>query len=306
MSLAGLLSLSLGEVPLNGELFPAGGVVGHLFAAYLASALNRAGAFILLVTMLFASLVVATSWSISRGIKRIGLLAESQDRRARDRFHHLRESRRKEKLRRRVVKKHANRVLEEKKKKEESQDNANAPKRTVAKVKVDNIKAKEDKQESLPFTPKKGRWTMPPFTILESRKEDIKVNEKELMERAKLLQQRCREFAVEGQVLQIHPGPVVTTFEFKPDAGIKYNKITALSDDLCLALQAESVRIDRISGKSAVGVEIPNKASRSHRPSRASRVRRLSVELFAIDPGPRKDHRRRTFRHRSDDRCPTF
>ncbi len=52
---------------------------------------------------------------------------------------------------------------------------------------------------------------------------------------------------------------MVTTYEFKPDAGIKYNKITALSEDLCLALEAESVRIDRISGKSAVGVEIPNK-----------------------------------------------
>jgi S-DNA-T family DNA segregation ATPase FtsK/SpoIIIE len=78
------------------------------------------------------------------------------------------------------------------------------------------------------------------------------------MERARLLQQRCREFAVEGEVLQIHPGPVVTTFEFKPDAGIKYSKITSLADDLCLALQAESIRIDRISGKSTVGVEIPN------------------------------------------------
>jgi S-DNA-T family DNA segregation ATPase FtsK/SpoIIIE len=59
-------------------------------------------------------------------------------------------------------------------------------------------------------------------------------------------------------VLQIHPGPVITTFEFKPDAGIKYSKITSLADDLCLALKAESVRIDRISGKSTVGIEIPN------------------------------------------------
>jgi len=60
-------------------------------------------------------------------------------------------------------------------------------------------------------------------------------------------------------VVEIHPGPVVTTFEFKPEAGIKYSKITGLVDDLCLALQAESVRIDRISGKSTVGIEVPNK-----------------------------------------------
>ena len=256
VSLAGLLSLSAGEIPLNGELFPAGGVVGHLFSSYLASALNHAGAFILLVTMLFASLVVTTSWSISRGMKRLGSWQRSRTSEIVTAFHHFRESRRKEKLRRRVVRKHAKRAAEDKKVVEKTKITANGKKADVAKV---NIEKTKTQQELLPFTPKKGRWTMPPFTILEARKEEIQLNEKELMERAKLLQQRCREFAVEGQVQQIHPGPVVTTYEFKPDAGIKYNKITALSEDLCLALEAESVRIDRISGKSAVGVEIPNK-----------------------------------------------
>ena len=59
-------------------------------------------------------------------------------------------------------------------------------------------------------------------------------------------------------MVQIHPGPVVTTFEFKPDAGVKYSKVTGLADDLCLAMQAESVLIDRIPGKSTVGIQIPN------------------------------------------------
>ena len=58
--------------------------------------------------------------------------------------------------------------------------------------------------------------------------------------------------------MQIHPGPVVTTYEFKPDAGVKYSKITGLADDLCLAMQAESVLIDRLPGKSTVGIQIPN------------------------------------------------
>ena len=61
-----------------------------------------------------------------------------------------------------------------------------------------------------------------------------------------------------GSVVQIHPGPVVTTFEFKPDAGVKYSRVTGLSDDLCLAMQAESVLIDRIPGKATVGIQIPN------------------------------------------------
>ena len=78
------------------------------------------------------------------------------------------------------------------------------------------------------------------------------------MDGARLLEEKCREFAVEGTVVQIHPGPVVTTYEFKPDAGVKYSKITGLADDLCLAMQAESVLIDRIPGKSTVGIQIPN------------------------------------------------
>jgi S-DNA-T family DNA segregation ATPase FtsK/SpoIIIE len=61
-----------------------------------------------------------------------------------------------------------------------------------------------------------------------------------------------------GTVKEIHPGPVVTTYEFKPDAGIKYSKIVGLADDLALALEAESIRVDRISGKGNVGIEIPN------------------------------------------------
>jgi S-DNA-T family DNA segregation ATPase FtsK/SpoIIIE len=61
-----------------------------------------------------------------------------------------------------------------------------------------------------------------------------------------------------GTVREIHPGPVVTTYEFKPDAGVKYSKIVGLADDLALALEAESIRIDRVSGKGNVGIEIPN------------------------------------------------
>ena len=78
------------------------------------------------------------------------------------------------------------------------------------------------------------------------------------MDGARQLEEKCREFSVEGNVVQIHPGPVVTTYEFKPDAGVKYSKITGLADDLCLAMQAESVLIDRIPGKSTVGIQIPN------------------------------------------------
>ena len=82
--------------------------------------------------------------------------------------------------------------------------------------------------------------------------------EEELKRLAQHLVMKCQEFDVNGAVTQINPGPVVTTFEFKPEAGVKYNRITNLTEDLCLALEAESILIERIPGKSTVGIEVPN------------------------------------------------
>jgi S-DNA-T family DNA segregation ATPase FtsK/SpoIIIE len=112
--------------------------------------------------------------------------------------------------------------------------------------------------EKLPAEKRRGTYTQPPLALLDAPKTERKIDERELMDGARLLEEKCREFSVEGSVVQIHPGPVVTTYEFKPDAGVKYSKITGLADDLCLAMQAESVLIDRIPGKSTVGIQIPN------------------------------------------------
>src|SRR5262249_47419566 len=112
--------------------------------------------------------------------------------------------------------------------------------------------------ERAPAERRKGAFTLPPHALLDAPKGERKIDERELMDGARLLEDKCREFSVEGTVVQIHPGPVVTTYEFKPDAGVKYSKITSLADDLCLAMQAESVIIDRIPGKSTVGIQIPN------------------------------------------------
>ena len=80
----------------------------------------------------------------------------------------------------------------------------------------------------------------------------------ELLNMATKLAEKCREFNVTGQIKFICPGPVVTTYEFKPDPGVKYSRVTGLVDDLCLALKAESIRIDRMPGKPHVGIEVPN------------------------------------------------
>jgi S-DNA-T family DNA segregation ATPase FtsK/SpoIIIE len=80
----------------------------------------------------------------------------------------------------------------------------------------------------------------------------------ELKEIAARIKSKFEEFNVHGAVVQINPGPVVTTFEFKPEAGVKYSRITTLTEDLCLGLQAESILIERIPGKPTVGIEVPN------------------------------------------------
>jgi DNA segregation ATPase FtsK/SpoIIIE, S-DNA-T family len=104
-----------------------------------------------------------------------------------------------------------------------------------------------------------GSYKLPPSSLLHRPDEQQSVNEEELKIVAQVLTAKYAEFDVHGQVTQINPGPVVTTFEFKPEAGIKYSRIIGLTDDLCLALRAESILVERMPGKSTVGIQVPNR-----------------------------------------------
>jgi S-DNA-T family DNA segregation ATPase FtsK/SpoIIIE len=101
-------------------------------------------------------------------------------------------------------------------------------------------------------------YKLPSPSLLREGERSQKIDEDELKERARAIEAKCMEFDIDGRVTQINPGPVVTTFEFKPEAGIKYSRIIGLTEDLCLALQAESILIERIPGKSTIGIEVPN------------------------------------------------
>jgi DNA segregation ATPase FtsK/SpoIIIE, S-DNA-T family len=101
-------------------------------------------------------------------------------------------------------------------------------------------------------------FEMPPSELLNEAPGRSAYDEQELKDTAVRIKSKFEEFNVLGNVVQINPGPVVTTFEFKPDAGIKYSRITNLMEDLCLGLHAESVLIERIPGKPTVGIEVPN------------------------------------------------
>src|SRR6202453_3328953 len=104
-----------------------------------------------------------------------------------------------------------------------------------------------------------GGYKLPSSSLLQRPDEQQAVDAGELKVLAQVLTEKYAEFEVHGQITQINPGPVVTTFEFKPDAGIKYSRITNLTDDLCLALKAESILIERMAGKSTVGIQVPNR-----------------------------------------------
>jgi S-DNA-T family DNA segregation ATPase FtsK/SpoIIIE len=101
-------------------------------------------------------------------------------------------------------------------------------------------------------------YALPPLEFLNEAPPHSEQADTELLGLATRLAEKCKEFNVTGQIKHICPGPVVTTYEFKPDPGVKYSRVVSLVDDLCLALKAESIRIDRMPGKPHVGIEVPN------------------------------------------------
>ena len=105
---------------------------------------------------------------------------------------------------------------------------------------------------------KKGDYSFPPFSLLDLGKPSEKIDKNELSEKKRRIEDKLKEFSVAGEVREYHPGPVITTYELFPDPGIKVSQVANLTEDLSLALEAESVRIQRIPGKSSLGVEIPN------------------------------------------------
>ncbi len=111
--------------------------------------------------------------------------------------------------------------------------------------------------------PKSGKPYNPPWReIFSSPDPENSIDRHDLSKKANLLVKKLEEFKVTGRVVNIHPGPIVTTYEFKMDPGIKYNKVLSLAQDLSIALSAESIRIDRMPKKPTIGIEVPNENRR--------------------------------------------
>src|SRR6266850_89491 len=281
-SLVGLGGMLLGLLPLLhltfgegafGSGIDAGGLLGSAIGGALAGSMKWLGGIIFSLTVVLVCAVISTQVSFPDVLRIVGSYAAAAGRRTRTAVARWNERRRKEKMRLQVVKKQALRQSGVKdleagaasarsSSPSRSAQGAPAPgsPRLASPPPAPGSPTPPPRQVRLPMGPGERDFTLPPTSILKAPPGSATVDDRALFAKAKVLTEKCREFGVDGAVIEIHPGPVVTTFEFKPDAGIKYSKVTSLADDLCLAMEAESVRIDRVSGKSTVGIEIPNEA----------------------------------------------
>ena len=107
----------------------------------------------------------------------------------------------------------------------------------------------------------KGGYKLPPQSLLDlPPAERAQVDESQLERSARVLEQKLADFGVEGRVVEVQPGPVVTMYKFEPGSGIKVSQVVNLADDLSMALRAAAVRIQApVPGEAVVGIEVPNR-----------------------------------------------
>ncbi len=289
-SACALATMGLGDISHGGGGYAAGGMVGALTAVALNSAFGPVGGPLVAVTAALLAIVTATRLSIERLLVSAWRTVAGAWRKTRTSLAHLREQRRKERARRKVVNKHA---AARKSDKNEpvvvAGKKADAAAATLLKVKVPVTVTRPDAElppimktaateaappierrpppepprpaEPLPFEQPagpNGSYALPDLGLLQQATPQLEIEEAEFVEKAKAIASKGAEFKVTGEVVAIHPGPVVTTYEFQPSAGVKYSRILNLEEDLSLALKAESIRIARLPGKSTVGIEAPN------------------------------------------------
>ena len=284
----------------------AGGWFGQIFGRLVARPLNRWGALVICLSLLGLSLMVVTRTSLVTAGRAATARLAAAARGLWLAWVRRREARRKERLRLEVARRQRTRaavsreadtaaataaephaaapipLVSEDEHEASSPAAAAAAARAAARAATGRARGeKPAAQPQFDFGETPATYTAPPLSLLNPSQEDIQIDEKELVEKARLITEKCREFGVTGQVIAIQPGPVVTVFEFKPDAGVKYSRIVTLADDLCLAIEAESIRIDRIAGKSTVGIEVPNRKREV-----ISLREMLSGERFLKAPAP--------------------
>jgi DNA segregation ATPase FtsK/SpoIIIE, S-DNA-T family len=263
----------IGMDAVRGAL-PVGGLLGTTLAGAMRAAFNSVGANLVCIALLLTALLLTTRFSfrttaawirkpwaddgrLGKWMARIRAWRDEREAtRLRKRVEEIKIAGRPPVAQQRV----STREVEEEEEEDEN-DSTGLGRREPAVIKFHEPDMVPPPKKGAP-DPKISRgkptFKLPSAGLLRPAEYGEKMGETELKEYARAIELKCAEFEVAGHITQINPGPVVTTFEFKPEAGIKYSRITGLGDDLCLALRAESILIERIPGKSTVGIEVPN------------------------------------------------
>jgi S-DNA-T family DNA segregation ATPase FtsK/SpoIIIE len=243
ISCATLLNIFIGEVRVFSYEGTAGGVLGRVVGSFLEQYLSVVGTSLLLILIFLSSTTLTTGLSLSKVFQGTAKTMQMLFRwlmQAKDLYWGKWKKKRDLKKSARI-----------------RQGPAHPPIILSPKAKQES----EPQQESFPFpAPASGSYQLPPLSLLEDRKDKgVKVSEDVLWANAQILESKLKDFGVEGRVVGVRPGPIVTVYELEPAPGVKVNRILNLDDDLALALSALSVRIQApIPGKPVVGIEIPN------------------------------------------------
>jgi len=230
----------------------AGGLTGSLTASILLPYFNHTGSLLVLFSALILFIIFSTHLSVRSVFYFIIRLFNFLFKEVRIRITHYRIKKHKEKMRKKVTEKYS----DTKQKAEKPVSRRNIKKR------IESIQAKISQPasgENILFPEmEQGGYSFPPLSLLDPGKETEKIDKNELFEKKQIIEDKFLQFQVEGEVKEYHPGPIVTTYEYYPHPHIKVSQVVNLSEDLSLALGAQAVRIQRIPGKSSLGIEIPN------------------------------------------------
>ncbi len=253
-ALATLLGLQNETVTIFSEEVPSGGMLGQLFVILLVKSISVTGAYIITVTSLVISLILLAPFSLLNAFVLVRQLAVGLAEKVRllIAIQKARAERAREARARPIQPKEPPRIV------------ASPPPRELARDR--ELREKRERppkatQAAFEFMDDgKGVYRLPSTDLLDPVSLTVKkISEREMIAQSELLAQKLLDFDIQGRITQVHPGPVVTMFEFEPAPGVKVSRIVGLSDDLALSMKAASVRIQSpLPGKAAVGIEVPN------------------------------------------------
>ena len=268
--LCALCAIQMNVDPIFKNYAQVGGLTGAVLGNFLVIWLSNVGATIFLITMILVSLLAMTEKTVNSMLEITGKLLGTSIGKLLRLFNNLKV----------VGGEWINTVRESSMIAEEKPDEifaptkpliinrAKLPEKTTESTQVPTIVPRKSTKnvnfvvnENQPPTPENGNYQIPSVNLLHDPLpvEDSDKMKEEILISTSILERKLADFGVEGKVVQVLPGPVITLYEFEPAPGIKVSRILSLSDDLALAMRALSLRIlAPVPGKPVVGIEIPN------------------------------------------------